>query len=64
MLNIFEPTTLPIAISDCFLIAATTEVANSGTLVPAATIVNPIIASETSKLRAIITEFFTSIPDP
>ena len=42
ILKIFEPTIFPIAISDCFLYAATAEVANSGNDVPTATIVKPI----------------------
>lgn len=45
ILKILLPTTFPIAISACFLSAATTEVASSGRLVPIATTVNPIIAS-------------------
>ena len=45
ILKILLPTTFPIAISDCFLRAATTEVASSGRLVPTATTVSPIIAS-------------------
>ena len=47
MLKIFDPTTLPIAMSDCFRKAATTLVASSGRLVPAATTVRPITASDT-----------------
>jgi hypothetical protein len=43
MLNMFDPTILPIAISEFFLYAATTEVKSSGRLVPIATIVKPII---------------------
>jgi hypothetical protein len=37
-LKIFEPITFPLAMSLFFLIAATTEVTNSGKEVPAATI--------------------------
>ena len=39
----FEPITLPIAMSLFFLRAATIEVINSGSEVPAAIMVNPII---------------------
>ncbi len=38
-----DPTTLPNAISEFFLNAATTEVASSGNEVPNATMVNPMI---------------------
>lgn len=44
VLKIFEPTTFPIAISDCFLYAATADAANSGNEVPIATTVSPITA--------------------
>lgn len=43
ILKIFEPMTLPIAMSLFFLRAATIEVINSGKEVPAAMMVNPII---------------------
>ena len=46
MLNTLLPTMFPMAISFCFLRAATTEVASSGRLVPTATIVSPITASD------------------
>ena len=41
ILKIFEPTTLPTAISTFLLWAATAEVASSGSDVPTATMVNP-----------------------
>ena len=44
--RIFEPITLPIAISFSPLIEATTEVASSGSDVPTATTVKPITASD------------------
>jgi len=44
-LNILLPITLPIAISVCFLRAATTEVASSGRLVHTATTVSQMTAS-------------------
>ena len=43
MLKMLEPMTLPTAMSQFFFTVATTEVANSGNEVPAATIVSPII---------------------
>jgi hypothetical protein len=42
ILKIFDPITLPTAISTFFLYAATTDVASSGSYVPTATIVSPI----------------------
>jgi len=53
--SILEPITFPIAISEFFLYAATTDVANSGNEVPIATIVKPIIASLKPKICAIFT---------
>ena len=53
ILNIFEPIILPIEISVCFLIAATIEAVNSGTLVPNATMVIDITRLLTPKLNAI-----------
>lgn len=47
MLKIFEPIIFPIDISISFFIAAATDAANSGRLVPSATIVNPITLSLT-----------------
>jgi len=46
VLKIFDPTMLPIAMSDCFLYAAIPEAASSGRDVPIATIVSPIIDSD------------------
>jgi hypothetical protein len=67
----FEPTIFPIALSDSFLTAAITEVASSGRLVPPATIVSPITASDTPIIRAMSTapstknlEPKTSSPNP
>ncbi len=42
MLKMLEPMMLPTAMSQFFFTVATTEVANSGNEVPAATIVSPI----------------------
>ena len=53
ILNIFEPTMLPMAISVFFLSAAVMFVAISGSEVPMATSVNPINASLTLIARAI-----------
>ena len=44
MLKIFDPNILPTAISGCPLLAALTETASSGRLVPNATIVIAIIS--------------------
>lgn len=52
ILNILLHTTFPIAISLCFLKAATMEVASSGRLVPMATTVNPITASDSHRFFA------------
>jgi len=46
MFAIFDPTTLPITISDCPAKTAAIEEANSGKEVPNATIVTPIIKGE------------------
>jgi len=54
MLKTFDPITFPIAISECLRMAATTEVASSGVLVPAATIVRPITASLIFNICAIL----------
>lgn len=54
MLNILEPTILPIAISDSPLRAAITLVTSSGKLVPSATIVRPITRSDTPIYCAIL----------
>ena len=53
MLKILEPTTLPTAISLSPFFAATIEVTSSGSDVPKATIVSPIMASLSPKTRAI-----------
>jgi len=58
ILKIFEPMTFPIEMSASFLIAATTDVANSGRLVPRAMIVNPIIKSEAPKILAMVMALF------
>ena len=55
ILNILEPITLPIAIPLSPLRAATTLVASSGNDVPPATIVKPIIASDTPNDEATLT---------
>ena len=52
ILNIFEPIILPMLMSVSFRKAATTDVANSGTLVPNAIIDTEIIRSEMPRLRA------------
>ncbi len=49
MLKIFEPIIFPMEISSSFLNTATNVVTTSGKLVPIATIVRPIILSETPK---------------
>ena len=56
MLKTFEPITLPMAIADLPLRAATTLVASSGRDVPNATIVRPITASLTPQERATAVE--------
>ncbi len=52
-LKILEPITFPIDISDCCVKAALMVTANSGADVPKATMVSPIIKSETFKVWAI-----------
>lgn len=67
MTNIFiieEPTTFPIAISGFPRRAAITDVTISGALVPIATIVRPMIDSDTIKVRAMSTAPSTSIFHP
>ena len=59
-----EPTTLPMAMSLCPLSAATTDVASSGRLVPAARIVSPMTASLRPAASAIETAPVTSIRAP
>ena len=53
MLNIFDPTTLPTAIPVSPFLAATIDVTSSGSDVPTATIVSPIIVSDIPSTRAI-----------
>jgi len=64
MLKIFEPTTLPTAMSGWRRRAAITEVANSGMLVPADTTVRPMTASLTPQSRAMATAETTNRRDP
>ncbi len=71
MLKMFEPTTFPTAISRWPRQAARTDVATSGSDVPAATIVRPMTSSETPNDRANATAPptsqrapRTSIPSP
>jgi len=64
ILNILLPTILPIAISDCFFRDAITDVTSSGADVPKATIVRPIIDSETPKDNAILLADPTSSSAP
>ncbi len=52
---IFDPITLLNAISLFHFLAAMIEVASSGALVPTATIVSPIIVSDSPKLVATVT---------
>ena len=49
ILKILDPIIFPIEMSNSFLYIATNVVANSGRLVPMATIVNPITLSDTPK---------------
>ncbi len=63
-LKILDPTILPTAISFCFLIPATTDVASSGKLVPIATIVRPIKASDSPAKRARIVALSTNSLPP
>ena len=56
MLNIFEPTTFPKAISDFFLHAAVIDAVSSGNEVPHAIIVKDIIESEIPHDWASITD--------
>lgn len=53
---IFDPSTFPIAISVFPEMLANTETISSGTLVPIATIVRPIIACDIQNFRASDTE--------
>ena len=56
--------TFPITISALFLIIALMVAANSGKLVPIATIVRPIINSEIPKISAILSAFTTAYLEP
>lgn len=60
----FEPTTFHTAISAFHLLAAMTDVASSGILVPIATIVSPIIDSDNPNNLAISTAPSTRIFHP
>ena len=55
-LKIFEPKTLPMAMSEFPLNAATAEVTSSGSEVPMATTVKPISASEMPNSLAMLTD--------
>jgi hypothetical protein len=60
----FEPITFPMAMSLFFLSAATTEVINSGSEVPMATMVSPIIFWLTPSKVAILIELSTTSLPP
>ena len=64
MLKICEPKIFPIAISVSPFLVATTEVNNSGRLVPIATIVRPINFSLIPNIVAISTEPLTTKSPP
>ena len=64
ILKILLPTILPTAISRSPLMLASTEVANSGRAVPAATMVKPITNSLTPIDRAIAIALSTNQRDP
>ena len=64
ILAILEPSTLPIAIPEFPQILARIDTINSGILVPIATIVSPIIASEIQNFLAIDTAPSTSTFHP
>lgn len=66
ILKILDPITFPTAKSTCFFIAAATLVASSGRLVPSATSVSPIKASESPNALARIVAFATKsvLPSP
>ena len=63
-LNIFEPIKLPIDKSFCLFNEAITDAANSGILVPIATMVILIILSEKSSLLATDTADFIRVSEP
>ncbi len=64
ILKIFEPNIFPTEMSICFFNAAITEVANSGTEVPNAKMVSPMILSLTPKDKAMFCAEETSISAP
>ncbi len=64
ILNILLQTIFPIAISDCLLNDAITEVTSSGALVPKATTVRPTIDSDTPNPSAMFFAEFTSKSAP
>ena len=64
MLNVLLPIALPTAMSRSPRSAASTEVATSGSDVPAAMIVRPMIRSLTPSARANATELLTSHSEP
>ena len=55
----FAPITFPTDIDDCFLMTAVIAVTSSGRDVPIATIVTPMIASETPHEAAMSLPLFT-----
>ena len=63
-LKIFDPIRLPIERSFCFFIYATTDAANSGILVPIATIVTLITLSDISYLFATDIADFIKVSEP
>ena len=64
MLKMLLPITLPTAISTFPLNVAITEVTNSGSEVPMATTVKPIISSLTFRFLAIRIRLSTNKPEP
>lgn len=66
VLKMFDPTMFPIAMSECFLYAAIPVAASSGSDVPSATIVSPIIDSDNPKFCAIVVAPSTThlLPNP
>lgn len=64
ILKILEPITLPNEISICFFVAAISDAASSGRLVPSATIVKPITLSLMFNALAMIVALSISISAP
>jgi len=64
MLKMFDPTMFPTAISGSFLRAAATEVASSGSDVPAATMVSPMKPSLIPRVRAMLEAELTKKSPP